>query len=53
MTVAYILHSTSQAEGSVKSFLVMLEGLMGMGVKPVVIVPDKTDIYEKLKAITQ
>lgn len=49
MNVAYILHSTTPTDGATKSFLVMLQGLMSMGVKPVIVVPDKRGIFGELK----
>ena len=49
MNIAYILHSTTPTAGATKSFIVMLQGLMKMGVKPVVVVPDREGIYEGLK----
>lgn len=49
MNIAYILHSTTPADGATKSFLVTLRGLMDMGVKPVIVAPDQRGIYGELK----
>lgn len=51
MNVAYILNSTVLTGGSNKSFQVMLKGLIAKGVNPLVVVPDRCGIYEKLLAI--
>ena len=49
MKVLYILHSTFEGAGSTKSFLAMLEGLMGKGVDVQVVVPDRNGIFNTLK----
>ena len=49
MNIAYILHSTVQTEGSAKSFLVMLKGLMSMGINPIIIAPNDKDLANTLK----
>ena len=49
MNIAYILHSTTPTDGATKSFLLTLRGLMDMGVKPVIVAPDKNGIFKELK----
>lgn len=47
--VLYILHSSSKYEGSSRSFLIMLNGLIEKGIFPFVIIPSYGDICEELK----
>jgi glycosyltransferase involved in cell wall biosynthesis len=48
MKILYILHSTDITEGSIKSFLTLLDGLMQKGIIPVIILPDNGGIYSML-----
>lgn len=48
MKVIYILHYTTTTQGSSKSFLAMLRGLMAKGVHPTVVLPDNDGIYGML-----
>ncbi len=51
MKITYILHSTNLASGSSKSFLAMIKGLIGLGVVPTVVVPNKKGIYNTLSQL--
>ena len=48
MNVAYVLSSTSLSGGATKSFLAMLNGVMAEGVRPIIVVPDKNELYHLL-----
>mgnify|MGYP002856283733 CR=1 FL=1 len=50
MNVAYILNNTSKSNGDTKAFLNMLSGIVGMGVCPFIITPDKEGIYHQLES---
>ena len=50
MNVLYIVHTVEVTEGSAKSFMTLLDGLVGRGVIPHVITPGKQGIYKLLKA---
>lgn len=47
--VAYILSSTIPNGGATKAFLSLLNGIMPLGVEPIVIVPDREGIYPMLQ----
>lgn len=49
MNVVYVLNTTYLFGGSVRSFLSMLDGLQGKGVKPTVVVPDNGGVCQVLK----
>ncbi len=51
MNIAYILNSTNESNGATKSFLNMLTMLMQKGIHPIVIVPDRQGIYQRLEAM--
>ena len=46
--VAYILHTSRPMDGSSKAFLSILEGVIGKGVQPMVVIPEKNGIYDQL-----
>lgn len=48
MKIIYVLHSTDSFTGATKSFLSLLSGLMKLGVKPLVIVPDSNGLCDEL-----
>lgn len=48
MKIIHILHSTDALNGSGKAFLSLLAGLMGLGVEPLVIVPDNKGLCDTL-----
>ena len=48
MKVVYVLHSTDALSGSGKAFISLLSGLMKLGVKPLVIVPDSNGLCDEL-----
>lgn len=49
LTILYVLHTTNPGNGATVAFKNMLQGLMSLGIKPVVALPDKKGIYKKLK----
>ncbi|MBQ0057392.1 MAG: glycosyltransferase [Bacteroidales bacterium] len=49
MKVAYILNDTILTNGANRSFLAMLEGLMPLGVEPIVIVPNRYEFCDLLE----
>lgn len=49
MNVLYVLNSTSIYGGASKSFLHLLKGLINLGVKPVIVVPDNNGICVTLR----
>lgn len=48
MKIVYVLNSTYLFGGATKSFMMLLEGIIFKGYTPIVIVPDKNGIFEKL-----
>lgn len=50
MKVLYIISATQVTGGGSKSFLNLLYGVMRKGVEPMVVCPDKGQIYQDLKA---
>lgn len=48
MKIVYILNTTNLANGASKSFVAMLEGLMQMGIQPLVVIPDRNGLYHTL-----
>ena len=51
MNIVYILSSTNSAGGASKSFLSMLNGVLQEGVNPIIVVPDKQDLYLQLRVM--
>ena len=49
MNVAYILNNTTATNGDTKAFLNLLQGVIGRGIHPFVIMPDKNGIYHELE----
>lgn len=49
MKIVYLLNVTSLSDGSTKSFLALLKGMMALGHVPHVLVPDPGDVYMYLK----
>lgn len=49
MNILYILHTVGVIEGSAKSFMTLLDGLVGRGVTPHVITPGEQGIYKVLQ----
>lgn len=49
MKIAYLLSYTDPYSGSNKSFLMMLKGVAGMGVTPVIILPDHNGVCRELE----
>ena len=50
MRVLFVTSSTILHGGASKAFMQMLMGLISMGVKPLVIFPDKNGLYQLLQA---
>lgn len=48
MKIAYILSTTTPLSGSHIAFKNMLRGVMELGVQPVVVIPDKKELYDDL-----
>jgi len=48
INAVYILNATTETGGASKSFIAMLKGLMTMGVKPTVVLPDTHGLYNTL-----
>ena len=46
-SIAYILHTTSTSDGSSKSFCRMLKYLVSQGIRPVLVFPDKGELYQQ------
>ncbi len=51
MKVAYILCTTSPLTGSHLAFKNLLKGVIAQGVKPIVVIPDRQDLYNDLKPL--
>lgn len=51
MRIAYILSTTPVLSGSHIAFKNMLRGVMERGVEPIVIIPDKQELYDDLKPL--
>ena len=49
MNIVYFLSSTNSSGGASKSFLSMLNGVLQEGVNPIIVVPDKQDLYLLLR----
>ena len=49
LTILYVLHTTNPGNGATVAFKNMLQGLMSLGIMPVVALQDKKGIYKKLK----
>jgi len=49
MRVIYIIHSTNPFDGSTKSLLTLLKGVIRLGVAPMVVVPDKNGLTQILQ----
>lgn len=49
MTILYVLHTTNPGNGASVAFMSMLQGLIPLGVTPVVALPDQEGIYHELK----
>ena len=50
MTIVYVLHKTDESDGSTKAFANLLNGLIPLGIKPIVVLPDRRGIYQSLCA---
>ena len=48
MKITYILNSTISQSGATKSFLILLDGMINKGIKPIIVVPNKNGIYTQL-----
>ena len=44
MTILYVLHTTNPGNGASVAFMSMLQGLIPLGVTPVVVLPDQEGI---------
>ena len=51
INAVYILNATTETGGASKSFIAMLKGLMTMGVKPTVVLPDTHGLYNTLSQL--
>ncbi len=49
MKIVYILHSSNPHQGSTKSFLTLLNGMVQKGVQPLVVLPNADGIYQELQ----
>ena len=49
MKILYILNSTLTLGGATKSFLILLDGIIGKGFSPTVVVPNENGIYKQLR----
>lgn len=48
MKIIYVLHTTDSFTGATKAFIALLSGLVKLGVKPLVIVPDSNGLCDEL-----
>lgn len=51
MNVVFVLSSTDRYAGSTRAFMSLLRGVISKGIKVIVVVPDKSGIYEDLQEI--
>lgn len=49
MTILYVLHTTNPNNGATVAFMNMLQGLIPIGITPVVVLPNRNGIYNYLK----
>ena len=49
MTIVYVLHETVESDGSTKAFANLLNGIIPLGIKPIVVLPNRRGICQTLR----